>query len=116
MNNAYSDNLEEIATYGFDTIDPNEKIEVNLKNLMYVYSTLQEYQKFFHQPLHYQSIEDVEKFLGSTESSAGYRLLHISIHEKMRNMLPEHIHQKYDNGDFDSPEQPFYYDASSQKK
>ena len=110
MNNKeYSNNLEDIATYGFEAIDPKETVEVNLKDLMYVFSTLQEYQRFFHQPLHYQSLADVEKFMGSVKDKAGYKLLHTSIHEKMRDMLPTHIDDKYDEGDFDSPKLPFYY-------
>jgi hypothetical protein len=105
----YTHNLEEIATFGFESIDPNETVEVNLKDLMYVFSALQEFQRFFHQPLHFQSLEDVEDFLGSVNDHAGFKLLHTSIHEKMSNMLPEHINQKYGEGDFDSLKVPFYY-------
>ncbi|KZN48595.1 hypothetical protein N474_24775 [Pseudoalteromonas luteoviolacea CPMOR-2] len=50
MTREFTENLEEIATFGFEKIDPDEKVEVNLKDLMYVFSTLQEYQRFFHQP------------------------------------------------------------------
>ncbi|GGY85679.1 hypothetical protein GCM10011613_33210 [Cellvibrio zantedeschiae] len=112
MSKQYTDNLEEIATYGFEKIDPNEKVEVNLKDLMYVFATLLEYQRFFHQPAHYQSMKDIEKFLGSVAEPSGYKLLHISIHEKMRKMLPEYIKEKYGDGDFDCPKFPFYYDAT----
>ena len=112
MTKEYTENLEEIATFGFEVIDPAEKVEVNLKDLMYVFSTLQEYQRFFHQPLHYQSIKDIERFLGSVNDQAGFKLLHTSIHEKMRDMIPEHIDEKYGEGDFDSPKLPFYYDEN----
>ncbi len=112
MSNEYTNNLEEIATYGFEAIDPDETVEVNLKDLMYVFSTLQEYQRFFHQSLHYQSLEDVEQFLGSVNDTAGFKLLHTAIHKKMRNMLPKHIDDKYGEGDFDSPKLPFYYNAN----
>ncbi|HBN90881.1 hypothetical protein [Rheinheimera aquimaris] len=112
MTKEYTDNLEEIATFGFEAIDPDEKVEVNLKDLMYVFSTLQEYQRFFHQPLHYKNIKDIERFLGSINEHAGFKLLHTSIHEKMRNMLPAHIDAKYGEGDFDSPKLPFYYDGN----
>ncbi len=108
MSNEYTNDLTEIATYGFDEIDSNRKVEVNLKGLMFVYSTLQEYQRFFHQPLHYQSLDDIENFLGSVNDKAGYKLLHESIHLKMRNMIPKDISDKYGEGDFDSPKLPFY--------
>ena len=112
MSKEYTENLEEIATYGFDAIDPEEKVEVNLKDLMYVFSTLQEYQRFFHQRVHYQSMKDIERFLGSVNEQAGIKLLQTSIHEKMRDMLPSHIGQKYDEGYFDCPKLPFYYNES----
>ncbi|PWQ97544.1 hypothetical protein [Leucothrix arctica] len=109
MKYEYSDNLEELVTYGFDEIDSSEQVEVNLKDLMYVFSTLQEYQRFFHQPSHYQSIDDIENFLGSVKDQKAYRLLHNSIHKKMQLMLPTHISDKYDEGSFDSPKLPFYF-------
>ncbi len=112
MTNEYTENLEEIATYGFDAIDPDEKVEVNLKDLMYVFATLQEYQRFFHQPLHYQSLEDVERFLGSADDKGGFKLLHTAIHEKMRDMLPKHMDEKFGEGDFDCPKLPFYYEET----
>ncbi|WP_210404897.1 hypothetical protein [Hahella sp. CCB-MM4] len=108
MSREYTENLEEIATYGFESIDPDETVEVNLKDLMYVFSTLQEYQRFLHQPLHYKTLEDVHRFLGSVSGNAGFKLLHTSIHEKIQSMMPEHINDKFDNGDFDSPKLPFY--------
>ncbi len=112
MTKEYTENLEEIATFGFNAIDSDEKVEVSLKDLMYVFSTLQEYQRFFHQPLHYQNMKDIERFLGSVSDHAAFKLLHTSIHKKMRNMLPEHIEKKYGEGDFDSPKVPFYYDEN----
>lgn len=112
MSKEYTDNLVDIATFGFDALDPDERVEVNLKDLMYVFSTLQEYQRFFHQPMHYKTIQDIERFLGSVNDSAGFKLLHTSIHKKMRNMLPDYIDEKLGDGDFDSPKLPFYYEET----
>ena len=42
MTNEYTESLEEIVTHGFEVIDSDETVEVNLKDLMYVFSTLQE--------------------------------------------------------------------------
>ena len=57
-------------------------------------------------------MKDIERFLGSVNDHAGYKLLHTSIHEKMRDMLPEHINEKYGEGEFDSHKLPFYYDEN----
>lgn len=112
MNNEYTNNLEELVTYGFDKIDPIETVEVNLKELMYVYATLQEFMRFFHQPEHYKNMKDIDKFLGSLNEKAGFKLLHTSIYKKMGSMIPKHISEKYGEGDFDSPTFPFYYNEN----
>ncbi|MCH1926968.1 hypothetical protein L9G74_19305 [Shewanella sp. C32] len=111
MSKQFSDDLEQLATYGLAAIDANEQVTVNLKDLLYVFATLQEFQRFFHQPQHYQTLADIERFLGSVNDPRAYKLLHTAIHAKMRPMLPAHISDKYDDGDFDAPQLPFYYDA-----
>ena len=109
MNREFTQDLVELATYGHSEIDPSETVEVNLKDLMYVFSTLQEFQRFFHQPLHYETIDDVNTFLGSVSDNGGFKLLQTSIHEKMIKMIPGHIHELFSEGTFDSPKYPYYY-------
>lgn len=111
MSQRFTDKLAQLATYGLDSIDATEQVTVNLKDLMYVYATLEEFQRFFHQPQHYQTLADIERFLGSVNEPRAYQLLHTAIHDKMRPMLPAHINDKYNDGDFDAPQLPFYYDA-----
>ncbi len=109
MNQEFTDNLEEIVEYGLDTIDPKETVEVNLKDLMYVNATLQEFMRFFHQPLHYHTLDNVNKFLGSIDDNAGFKILHTAIYKKLYDMPPDHIDNKFDEGVFDCPKSPFYF-------
>lgn len=109
MTKKYTNNLEKIITYGLDSVDPTEKVEVNLKDLLYVYGVLQEYVRFFHQPDHYQTLDDVTAFLGSVKDKAGFQILSTAVYKKMATMFPAHIEQKFDDGDFDCPQLPFYY-------
>ena len=88
---------------------------MNLKDLLYVYLTLVEFQRFFHQPLHYQSLEDVNNFLGSKKGKRGYALLHKAIYNKMVNMFPKYIEDKFVDGDFDSEILPYYYKEQIKK-
>lgn len=108
----FSHNIEEIVTFGLDEISPDESVEVNLKDLIYVYKTLQEYMRFFHQPTHYPQIKDIDEFLGSINDSAGFKILHASIYEKMQKMIPPHIKTKFDEGDFDCHKLPLYYNEN----
>ena len=55
----YTD-VESQVEYGLEKIDPNRKIEVSLKDFLYLHNVVSELIRFFHQPLHYQTLEDVE--------------------------------------------------------
>lgn len=105
----YSDDLEAIATFGLESVDPEAKITINLKDLLYIQATLQEFMRFFHQPMHYQSLEDVQKFLGSINEPKGFAMLHKSIYDKLSQMMPKEISEAFANGDFDADTLPYYF-------
>ena len=103
-------NVEEQIEYGLDTIDEKRTVEVNLRDLVYVYETLQELNRFFHQPAHYPELADVERFLGNLEDGGGFRAIHKCIYDKMSGMVPKDIGDAYGDGDvFDHPDPPYYY-------
>ncbi len=108
----FTKNLESIVEHGLDSINPDEIVEVNLKDLMYVKSVLQEYMRFFHQPLHYQQLSDVTEFLGTMDDKAGFKILNEAVYKKMYSMIPEHIGEMANNGEFDAEELPFYYNEN----
>ena len=106
----YTNDILNYATHGIDeNIAVDEVVEVNLRDLMFVKSTLQEFVQFFHQPLHYSSLEDVEKYLGTRHNHGALHLLWKANYEKMEQMLPEAINTLCDNGAFDSPIKPYYF-------
>jgi len=116
MERVFTDNQEEIVEYDLEKIDPNEKVEVNLKDLFYVYRTLQEYMRFFHQPMHYPEMQDIEDFLGSVNDPAAFTLLKKCVYEKMPSMLPSHIEEKLDDGMFNCSKLPSYYNENRRNK
>ena len=65
----YTD-VESQVEYGLEKVDPTRKIEVSLKDFLYLHNTIEEFIRFFHQPMHYQTLEDVEKFLGNIDKGA----------------------------------------------
>ena len=82
MDNIYTNSQAEIVEYGLDKIDADETIEVNLKDLLYVYRTLQEYMRFFHQPSHYPELSDIYEFLGTADNTAGFHILNEAVYKK----------------------------------
>ncbi len=101
--------INSIVSYGLDTVDSSLTINVNLKDLLYVYKTLGELNRFFHQPLHYETINDVTEYMGNRDNGA-YSVIRTAYYDILEKMFPSHINERIENGDFDNPEYPFYYD------
>jgi hypothetical protein len=49
-------NVEEQVEYGLDTIPEDRLVSVPLRDLMYSFQTFRELVRFFHQPLHRQTL------------------------------------------------------------
>lgn len=62
--------VEEQVLYGLDRIDASRTVEVSLRDLVFVYKTIGELRRFFHQPLHYPSMIQIERFLGNKDHGA----------------------------------------------
>ncbi|MGI8669402.1 MAG: hypothetical protein ACR2J3_06060 [Aridibacter sp.] len=107
--NEYTD-IESQVEYGLEKIDPNRKIEVSLKDFLYLHNVIYEFIRFFHQPLHFQSQEDIEKFLGNKDAGA-FHLLREVAYKKFYylDILPKDIIEMIDNSEFQNPKYLYYY-------
>ncbi len=114
------DYTKDIISYAFfgieENVDSEETVEVSLRDLMKVNAVLEELNRFFHQPLHHQSIEDVHEYLGTFEDPRAYRLLKIAYYELMQKMLPQKIDDLFDEGIFERPVAPYYFEEKSCQK
>ena len=106
----YTD-VESQVGYGLEKIDPNRKIEVSLKDFLYLQNTIEEFVRFFHQPMHFRTLEDVEKFLGNKDKGVFRLLCEVRRKFYYRDVLPEDIQQMIDNSELDNPNYPYYYKA-----
>ena len=109
MKVGYTNDIESLVTHNLDKIDPDSTVEVNLADLVYVYQTLNEYMRFFHQPDHYPHIQSVERFLGSIKDPGGFSALNTALYRKMAPMIPDNIARMFDDSVFDSEQYPWYY-------
>jgi hypothetical protein len=101
--------IEEQIEYGLDTIESERQVELSLKDLMYVFQTIGEYIRFFHQPLHYKKLKDVSEFLGTVDKGA-FSALHKCYYDILRKYIPEDIEEAFDDGErFENPNPPYYY-------
>ena len=105
-------NVEEQVVFGLESIDPNRTIEVPMRDLMFAYQTIGLLINFFHQPLHYPTLESVEQFLGDKDSGA-FRLLSEIYYKKLYDVWPEDIRQAFDDSRFENPISPYYYEPDA---
>lgn len=106
----YTD-VQSQVEYGLEKVDPNRKIEVSLKDFLYLHNVLAELIRFFHQPVHYETLEDVNKFWGDDKNKAAFHLLSDVFYKKFhyRDIFPADIVNMIDNSEFEHPDPPYYY-------
>ncbi|MDQ3747766.1 MAG: hypothetical protein M3367_01950 [Acidobacteriota bacterium] len=105
----YTD-IEPQVECGLEKIDPNRRIEVSLKDFLYLHNTIAEFVRFFHQPRHYKTLEDIEKFLGNKDRG-GFHLLSEILDKKFnyQDVFPKDIQGMINNSEFEHPDYPYYY-------
>jgi hypothetical protein len=100
--------VKEQVEYGLDRIAEDRTIEVSLRDLLYVYKTLGEYISFFHQPMHYPTLEHVEEFLATADEGA-FQVLTESYYGRLRGIWPDDVQEMFNGSDFDHPLPPHFY-------
>jgi hypothetical protein len=106
--------VEDQVFYGLDKIDADRKVEIGLRDLVLAFKTVEELTRFFHQPMHYSSLEDVQKYLGTTNASA-FSLINKVYRNVLWNYLPEDIRDKLglETTELVNPNPPYYYKSKS---
>ncbi len=115
MKTEYTNDIESMATFGLEKIGENETVEVNLRDLMYVHQSLYELIRFFHQPQHYETLDDVRRFMGNVKDKKGYGILHKSYYQKLRPMIESAVEELWEADAFntmldrENATVPYYY-------
>ena len=71
----------------------NEKIQVDLDEVKQLFFLLEEYVAFFHQPMHYENIDAVNKFL----EAGMYKRLHNMFYHTVWDWLPPSVKEEIEN-------------------
>ncbi|TGE24714.1 hypothetical protein E5K00_05755 [Hymenobacter aquaticus] len=102
--------VEDQVLYGLDKIDRDRKVEISLYDLVFVVKTIEELNRFFHQPMHYTSSEDVVEYLGTVNSGA-FSLIHKMNYGMLHKYLPEDIKNQmgWETDELVNPNPPYYF-------
>ncbi len=102
--------VEDQVEFGLENIDASRTIEVNLRDFLYLHNSLAEFVRFFHQPMHFSSMEDINVFLGNRDNGA-LHLLWECVYKKFEysNVFPKDVVEMIDNSVFENPNPPYYF-------
>jgi len=102
--------VEDQVLYGLESIDKDRKVEISLRDFVFIVKTIEELNRFFHQPMHYSSLEDVVKYLGNVDSGA-YSLIHKMYYDILFKYLPGDIKDKmgWETNELVNPFPPYYF-------
>lgn len=89
---------------------------MNLRDLLKVHAILQELNQFFHQCDHFENVNDVKDYLGTYQSNGALRLVNEARGPLLRNVFPEYVNKLFDEGAFDSPERPYYFEPRQNRE
>src|SRR5882762_4628052 len=97
--------IETRVAYGLDAVDPERKVEVSLRDLLFTYQTIGELIAFFHDSDKYPTIESVEQFLGDRDRGA-LGLLWEIYYQKLYDIWPQDIKKDFYDSRIDKPMVP----------
>ena len=110
---ASSPSIREIVEFGLRGISEDRRVEVSLRDLLFVHQTLGELNRFFHQPMHYPDSQAVQEFLGCSGNGGAYEVLADAYYSRLAQMLPPEVREQLDEGVFEHPQQPAYYNRGA---
>ena len=110
MNGNKNASIKEIVEYNLDKIPKEKYIKIKLNDFLYIYRTLEELMRFFHQPDHYKRIEDVKDFLGKQNSGGAFDVLNNTIYKILYAIkLPKEIEEMINEGILEHTLSPDFY-------
>lgn len=59
------------------SVSEKDTIEINLKQLLFVYKAIEEWRDYFHSDTHYPTLEEVKKYVGTKDQGMYSVLNHI---------------------------------------
>ena len=82
--------VEREVEFGLEHFAPDRKVELPLQDALYAYKAIGEFIRFFHDPDHHATIEDVNRFLGNNREG-GLHVLWEAYYQRLRDVWPADV-------------------------
>jgi hypothetical protein len=92
--------VEKEVEFGLESIANERKVEIPLRDALYAFKAIGEFIAFFHQPDHWRTIADVERFIGN-KNDGGLHVLWEAYYERLRDVWPDDVQKAFDDGVLD---------------
>jgi hypothetical protein len=89
--------IESEVEFGLEQFSPERKVEVSLRDLLFAYKAMGEFIQFFHDPEHFTTLEDVNRFLGN-KHEGGLHVLWDAYYRRLRDVWPPDVQKAFDEG------------------
>ncbi len=93
---------ERNVEHGLEMIEPGRTVEIPLRDALFAYKVIGEFVRFFHQPLHWNKLEDVQAFIGDRDEGA-LHVLWEAYYQRLRDVWPPDVEKAFDDGAIDHP-------------
>jgi hypothetical protein len=89
--------VEHNVEFGIERFAADRKVEMPLRDALFVFKAIGEFIAFFHQPGHWRTIADVERFIG-TSHEGGLHVLWDAYYRRLRDIWPADVEKALDDG------------------
>lgn len=89
--------VEHEVEFGLERFSSDRKVELPLRDALYAFKVIGEFISFFHQPDHWKSLQDVERFIGNKDEG-GFHVLSEAYYKRLRDVWPDDVQAAFDEG------------------
>lgn len=89
--------VEREVEFGIERFASERTVHIPLRDALFAYKAIGEFIAFFHQPDHWKSLDDVQRFIGHREEG-GLHVLWEAYYRRLRDIWPEDVERAFADG------------------
>ncbi|WP_459209717.1 hypothetical protein [Aquimarina rhabdastrellae] len=99
--------------YGLEQVEKDKSLKISLKDFMFIYKTIEEFRRFFHNRNHYRTLNSIHTYIGNNEVGA-FSILDKLYCKVLDKYFPKEMERLEDK--ITHPDYPYYYNLKAESK